>query len=137
MDDEGVLKTAVRRQQGAPLTSRGLISPFLAVCSLVPCTQVETFSQKTVEFLIATFQLTKSTVETVIEVSTPVLQAAAPVVRDAAQQALEAATPVVTESAQQAAKFLEEQGVDLEPVVQASKVLSCCYALHLSTGPSS
>ena len=57
-----------------------------------------------------------------LSVTKPALEAATPVIKDAAFKVYEFAAPVASEGFERAQKALSEAGVDTTPVIQAAKV---------------
>ena len=84
--------------------------------------QVETIAKQTADVAKDVFDVASQITGQVVDAATPFVKAATPVVIDATKKAVDAATPYVTDLAGQASKALSEQGVELAPVLSASKV---------------
>ena len=68
----------------------------------------------------------------------PGIDAAAPIVQQAGQEALKAASPVISEASKKAQEAMMSSGIDTESVVAAAKVLShlqILTKLNLIVGP--
>ena len=84
--------------------------------------QVESIARQTADVAKDVFDVATQITGQVVEAATPFVKAATPVVIDATKKAVDAATPYVSDLAGQATKALSEQGVELAPVISASKV---------------
>jgi len=59
----------------------------------------------------------------------PGIDAAAPIVQQAGQEALKAASPLISEASKKAQEVMMSSGIDTESVATAAKVLSCLELL--------
>ena len=65
---------------------------------------------------------TQRVLDVILNALKPGIDAASPIVRQAAEGALKAASPAISEASKRAQEALQSSGVDTEPVLSAAKV---------------
>ncbi|CAI5944932.1 unnamed protein product [Closterium sp. NIES-64] len=83
--------------------------------------QVEELAKQTADLATKVYSTSIDVAEQVVRVTKPLVEAAAPVVIEGAQEALKAAAPVASDLAEKASKALQDSGVDVAPVVEAAR----------------
>ncbi|CAI5953362.1 unnamed protein product [Closterium sp. NIES-64] len=98
---------------------------------------VEELAKQTADLATKVYSTSIDVAEQVVRVTKPLVEAAAPVVIEGAQEALKAAAPVASDLAEKASKALQDSGVDVAPVVEAARPifhwLAVAIASHVST----
>ncbi|CAI5498819.1 unnamed protein product [Closterium sp. Naga37s-1] len=87
----------------------------------VDADQVEELAKQTADLATKVYSTSIDVAEQVVRVTKPLVEAAAPVVIEGAQEALKAAAPVASDLAEKASKALQDSGVDVAPVVEAAR----------------
>lgn len=84
-------------------------------------TQVEELSSQAGEKAVVSYEYAKGLFEQFLEASKPVVEAATPILKQAAQKVVEIATPVAADVASKAKQALSDAGVDTAPVFEAAR----------------